>query len=76
MPIEITQPTTLLVTPREASRLLSVSERTLYALVRRGELAAVRIGPRGIRYDVDDLRNWIRAAKVQPAAASLATGGI
>ena len=44
----------LLVSQREAARLLSISERTLFALRERGELACVRVGPR-ILYSVQDL---------------------
>lgn len=36
----------LLVSEREAARLLGVSARTVYALEKRGELRAARIGTR------------------------------
>jgi excisionase family DNA binding protein len=36
--------TPLAVSPREASRLLSIGESTLYALLRAGELHSFRIG--------------------------------
>jgi excisionase family DNA binding protein len=58
--------TPLLVSAREASRLLCLSQRSLYTLTKRGELPAVRIG-RAVRYAVTDLRAWIESRKaVQP----------
>lgn len=49
----------LLLTPKEAAKSLSICERTLYDLTRRGELKSVKIG-RSVRYSVDELKNWIR----------------
>lgn len=48
----------LLLTPREAAEALSVCEKTLFNLTRRGELPAVKIG-RAVRYAVDDLQAFI-----------------
>ncbi len=53
--------TPLLVSPRQAARMLSVCERTLYSLEKAGEIAAVRRG-RLVRYSVDELRAWIERA--------------
>lgn len=53
--------TPLLVSPRQAARMLAVCERTLYALTKAGEIAAVRRG-RLVRYSVDELRAWIERA--------------
>jgi excisionase family DNA binding protein len=53
--------TPLLVSPRQAARMLSVCERTLYSLEKAGEIAAVRRG-RLVRYSVDELRGWIERA--------------
>ena len=52
----------LLVSQGEAARLLSVSERTLYSMRKRGELNWVRIGPR-VLYATEDLRHWIEHRK-------------
>lgn len=60
----------MLLTPRDAARLLSLSERTLYSLRRRGELPAVQVG-RAVRFDVTDLRAWIDQKKT----AGRETGG-
>ena len=50
---------TLLLTPREAAEALSICERTLYGLSKRGQIPAVRIG-RAVRYSVRDLEDWIQ----------------
>ncbi len=48
----------LLVSPREAARMLAVSERTLFSLRKAGAIPAVQVG-RCVRYSLDDLRRWI-----------------
>jgi excisionase family DNA binding protein len=55
-------PVPLLWTSREAARALALSERTLFSLVKRGEVPCVRIG-RAVRFDPRDLRTWIAARK-------------
>jgi excisionase family DNA binding protein len=58
--MELAQHTTLerlQVSIREAARLLSFSERTVYALLERGELRSVGQG-RLRRIPVDELRRW------------------
>lgn len=61
-----------LLTYRETARLLGVTERTVWSLVDRGELTAVRFG-RSVRVDPRDLRAFIdgarRAAPAAPEAA-------
>lgn len=49
----------LLITAREAARTLSVSEKTLWTLTKRGEIPAVRVGVRSVRYSVTALQRWI-----------------
>jgi excisionase family DNA binding protein len=55
-------PRVLLVPPPQAARAISVSERTLYTLTKRGLIPAVRIG-RAVRYDPADLRAFVDRAK-------------
>ena len=45
----------LLLKPRDAARILSISERTLWG----SGIPKIRIGKRGVRYSIDDLRDWI-----------------
>ena len=52
----------LLLTVRQAAKVLSISERTLWSLTASGEIPAVRFG-RSVRYDRIDLRRWIERAK-------------
>jgi excisionase family DNA binding protein len=52
----------MLLTARQAARVLSISERTLWSLTKDGQIPAVRIG-RAVRYDPEDLRRWINLAK-------------
>jgi excisionase family DNA binding protein len=48
----------LLATP-EAARYLSISERSLRRLRDRGDLPAIRVGARGVRYRIADLDAYI-----------------
>jgi excisionase family DNA binding protein len=48
----------LLVSPREAARMLSISERTLYSLTKAGEIPALKL-VRAVRYRVADLEAWV-----------------
>ena len=49
----------LLIAARDAARMLSVSERTLWGITHpRGSLMPVRIGSRCL-YSPDALRSWI-----------------
>ena len=54
----------ILVSAQEASRLLAVSPRKLWAMTfeERPGLAYVRLG-RGIRYVAADLESWVEAHK-------------
>lgn len=51
-----------LLTYREVAKTLRVSERTIWTLVKRGELPAVRFG-HSVRIDPADLRAFIEQAK-------------
>lgn len=52
------KPETLLVTPREAAAMLSMSERKLWTLSNRGEIPRIKVD-RMVRYAVADLRAFI-----------------
>lgn len=49
-----------LVDAREAARMLAVSPRTLWGM----DIPRVRIGVRGVRYDVADITRWIEKQKL------------
>lgn len=48
----------LLLSPKEAAELLSISPRKLWSLTASGNLPHLKIG-RSVRYPVEDLRLWI-----------------
>jgi excisionase family DNA binding protein len=61
-----TEPSTLeLLTYSETAKLLRVSDRTVWGLCKRGELAAVRIG-QSVRIDRRDLLAFVEAQKAPP----------
>jgi len=55
----------LLLTAPEAARALAVSPRTLWTLTQTGEIPAVRIGPRSVRYAVADLEAAIQRMRAR-----------
>lgn len=58
-------PEPLLVSTRDAARMLGVSVRTVETLRARGDLPAVRLPRGGLRHDVADLRRLIEESKVR-----------
>ena len=54
------RPERLLLTPREAARMLSVSPRTLWG----SDVPKIRIGKTGVRYALADLEAWIERQRV------------
>jgi len=55
-------PEPLLVSPRQAARLLSVSERTLFTWTKDSKIPCVKLG-RLVRYSVDTLREFVAKAE-------------
>jgi len=53
----------LLLSARDAAKALAVCERTLFNLTKAGEIPAVKVNKRGVRYDPNDLRAWIEKSK-------------
>lgn len=51
-----------LLTYKDAAKLLDVCDRTVWALVQRGDIPVVRFG-RTVRIDPVDLSNFIERAK-------------
>ncbi len=54
----------LLLSPRQASRALAISERTLFTLTKSGVVPHIRIG-KLVRYSVDALREYIEQASAK-----------
>ena len=60
----IRPPEKLLLTLREAADMLSVCERTLWGMTKKGEVPVIRLG-RAVRYAVDDLRAFVDRQREQ-----------
>ncbi len=52
-------------TARDAAKFLAISERHLYTLTQRGQIAAVRMG-KAVRYTTDELTAFV-ARQSKPA---------
>ncbi|GAB4127858.1 MAG: hypothetical protein Kow0040_01900 [Thermogutta sp.] len=48
----------LALRPRDAARVLSVSQRTLWTWTKEGRIPCVRVG-RALLYPMDELRRWL-----------------
>lgn len=60
----------LLLSTREAAKRLSISERTLFALTKSGQLPCVRLGM-AKRYSVESIKNWVQKAEAEPGSQSV-----
>lgn len=63
-----------LLTAAEVADQLRVSTMTVYRLIRRGELPAVRVG-RNYRVRARDLETYLESQVVDPASVDLETLG-
>ena len=52
----------ILLSTRQAARLLGICERTLFSLTKKGEIPTVRIGRR-VQYCREDLLGFVAARK-------------
>jgi excisionase family DNA binding protein len=64
------QPTSrgALLTAEDVAQILRVPRVFVYELARRGELPAVRVGDRYVRFRDGGLRRWIEECETEPAA--------
>jgi excisionase family DNA binding protein len=56
----------LLLTAEQAAKALTISPRTLWGLTKTGQIPCVRINGWTLRYDPDDLKEWIKRQKGKP----------
>jgi excisionase family DNA binding protein len=56
----------LLLSTRDAAKMLDISARTLFSLTQSGQLPCVRIGS-SKRYSIETLKQWIQASESQTA---------
>lgn len=57
----------LLVTARQAAKMLSLSERTLWSLSQKGLIPAMKIG-KAVRYSVKVLETWVANQSISSPA--------
>lgn len=48
-----------LLTAEQVAEILAVPKQRVWAMSRRGEIPTVRLGPRDVRYQTDDIEAWI-----------------
>jgi excisionase family DNA binding protein len=48
-----------LLTVEQVAEQLSLNKQTVWALARNGQIPVVRISPRRLRFDPDDVQRWI-----------------
>lgn len=60
---EATATPKLLLRPKEAAEALAISERTLFTLTKEGKIPHVPVGERSIRYDLEDLKEYLQSQK-------------
>ena len=62
----------MLITDSEAAEMLRMTVRQLARLARRRELPSIHLPNGDLRFDVEDLQQWINSLKqpVQPAEAA------
>lgn len=54
---------------KEASKRIGLERRTIYRLIRTGELAAFRPGSRKFRFRISDIEAFIASRRVKGGAA-------
>jgi excisionase family DNA binding protein len=54
-----------LMTYQETANRLGLCLSTLYAMVSRGQIPHIRLGPRLVRFDTDEVHAWISARRVE-----------
>ena len=52
----------------ETAEFLGVKRGTLYSWVSRNRIPYIRYGPRCVRFDLNELQDWIDRHKVSPKA--------
>ncbi|MFM7150806.1 MAG: helix-turn-helix domain-containing protein [Gemmataceae bacterium] len=60
----------LLVTARQGAKMLSISERTLWALSQQGTIPAVKLG-KAVRYSVKVLETWVANQSIRSPAPEI-----
>lgn len=61
--------------PAQVAAILGVSRSTVLRVVRTGQLACVRVGPRTIRVSVDELERFLEAQRSTPSQRASGSSG-
>ena len=66
--LEVPEQLALLLTPEQVAQALGRHPKTVLSLVARGELRAVKLGPRTVRFDPVDVQAYIDAHRTVVSA--------
>ncbi|HQR06467.1 MAG TPA: helix-turn-helix domain-containing protein [Gemmatales bacterium] len=56
-----------LLKPRDAAKLLGISERTLWTITKQGKLSAAKLG-KSVRYREEDLKRYVESCLTIPSS--------
>ncbi len=56
-----------LLKPRDAAKLLGISERTLWTITKHGKLPAAKLG-KSVRYREEDLKRYVESCMTIPSS--------
>ena len=55
-----------LLTIKETAKLLGVTESTLKGMIRRGAIPYIKLSPRVLRFDPEELEEYLEQRRVKP----------
>lgn len=58
-----------LLTSEEVQDKLQISRHTLYRLIETGELTAIKLGPKLLRFQESEVKNFIEKSQTKPEEA-------
>lgn len=58
-----------LLTSEEVQDKLQISRHTLYRLIETGELTAIKLGPKLLRFKESEVKNFIEKSQTKPEEA-------
>jgi len=57
-----------LLTVEQAAQILCLTTSSIYMRIARGQIPHIRLGPRTVRFDEDELLAWVQGNKVDHVA--------
>ena len=55
-----------LMTIKETAKLLGITESTLKGMIRRGAIPYIKLSPRVLRFDPEELEEYLEQRRVKP----------